>query len=419
MGFRLSNQNSDERHMMKDLNRINPAAKLAMYLFAFLLAACATAPERNAGAQQALQGLVDKARINAEAPAFAAVIVKDDKTDMAVSGRRSMNKKTAAEIDDQWHIGSVTKMMIASLVARYVEKGEISWDTTIGELFSDAEPNIHPQYRDATLKHFLAHRSGMRLDSDAFSTRMSALTAGWIAENGAAGPPPIGFAECDFTGDPKIDRFHWARAALQEPPAAPLGEPKRIYENGNYIVLAALLEHVTGRIYEDLMREMLFEPLGMSEAGFGPPGDGALDEPYGHHRNPEGVTEIFPPNGPARPDNPPVMSPSGRVHASLSDMAKFMRDHIAGHRGEKALMAPEIYQALHTPPFGDDYAFGWILRDSGGIGHGGANGKWLAIVEIRPEENAGVFVATNLGPPSETAPAANALITELFDLIAD
>ncbi len=369
-----------------------------------------------------LQAAVDQARTDADAPGFVAVVTSGRTVFAAVSGYRTTDLKHRVTLRDRWHIGSVTKMMTAHLVAAAVETGLVSWDSTIGSLFEVVEPNIHPQYYEATLTHFLSHRSGMQLSSDDFSNRMSALTHEYISAFGAAGPPPIGFVQGDFTGDPRIDRLHWTRAALQEPPVAPLGQSKRIYENGNYIVLASVLEHLFNQSYEEMMCEQVFVPLGMANAGFGPPGAEASagsipTDPYGHRRS-DGSTIMRPPTGPPRPDNPPVLSPSGRIHVSPSDIARFMQDHLAGTQGRDAHLSAETYQKLHTPPFGDDYAMGWIVRDSGGIGHGGTNGAWLAVLEIRPDVDVGAFVATNLGPPQETAPAANSLIDSMFAIFA-
>ena len=362
---------------------------------------------------------VQKARAAADAPAFAAVVVNGDDTFMATAGHRTSSRNVPVTRDDRWHIGSISKMMTSTLVARFVASGHLRWEATLGELLGEVVPGMLPQYRDATLRHVLAHRAGLRLNRDEFNERMTAYTQAYIAKHGTAGPAPIGFKEGDFVGDPAVDRRHWTMASLLEPPAAPLGASKRIYENGNYIVMATVLEAMTGQSWETLMTNEVFVPLAMRRAGFGPPGiPGQVAEPFGHHRKKDGTVEAFAPDGPRSPDNPPVLGPSGRVHVSLDDMARFMRDHIKGHRGESGLLPAEAYQTLHTPPFGDDYALGWIVRDSGGLGHGGTNGKWLAIVEIRPADNVGVFVATNLGPPDATAPAANQLIDELFALFS-
>ena len=367
---------------------------------------------------QEMQEAVHRTRFRIGAPGLVAVVVKGKETWIASAGHRTMRGLVSVSEKDRWHIGSVTKMLTSSLVGRLVDQGKLKWDTTIGEALEGLELEIQPQYRRATLIDFLAHRSGMKLDSNEFSNRMTKLTQQYLKKYGPVGPTPVGFQDGNFAGATRVDRFHWMCAALQEPPAQPLGAPNRIYENGNYIVIAALLEYLFDRSFEDLMQTELFGPLGMTSTGFGPPGTpGETTEPVGHVRDDAGRISMFRIEGPARPDNPPVLNSSGRVHLSAGDMASFMRDQIAGARGEQALMSPAMYARMHKPPFGDDYALGWIARESGGLGHGGTNGKWLAMVEIRPDKNMGVFLATNLGPPERSADELKELLANLFQLM--
>jgi CubicO group peptidase (beta-lactamase class C family) len=49
------------------------------------------------------------------------------------------------------------------------------------------------------------------------------------------------------------------------------------YSNTGFIVAAAIAEKITGRTWHELMREELFEPLGMHETGFMAPGIGCND----------------------------------------------------------------------------------------------------------------------------------------------
>ena len=66
----------------------------------------------------------------------------------------------AVTANDTFHIGSVTKSMTAIVAAMLVERGKISWTTTIGDSFSDLGDRLHPGYRPVTLEPLLAHRSG-------------------------------------------------------------------------------------------------------------------------------------------------------------------------------------------------------------------------------------------------------------------
>jgi CubicO group peptidase (beta-lactamase class C family) len=58
------------------------------------------------------------------------------------------------------------------------------------------------------------------------------------------------------------------------------------YSNVGYAVAACIAESITGQAWEDLMRTQLFEPLGLTSAGFGSPGSpGVRDQPWGHLPN--------------------------------------------------------------------------------------------------------------------------------------
>jgi CubicO group peptidase (beta-lactamase class C family) len=183
---------------------------------------------------------------------------------------------------------------------------------------------------------------------------------------------------------------------LRRPPAT-RPATKYQYSNVGYAIAAAMGEQVEKAAWETMIRTDLFEPLGMASAGFGPPGaPGKLDQPWGHRRL--GKLSI-----PMQVDNPPVMGPSGRVHCSIRDWAKFVSLHLRGARGEATpLLSPESFQRLHTPPAGEDYAFGWAVTDrpwAGGsvLTHGGSNTMWLCVVWIAPKKNFAVMAVTNVG----------------------
>ena len=54
-----------------------------------------------------------------------------------VVGTRKRGTEIAATLNDQWHLGSDTKAMTATLVAKLVEKGRLKWESTVAEVFPD------------------------------------------------------------------------------------------------------------------------------------------------------------------------------------------------------------------------------------------------------------------------------------------
>jgi CubicO group peptidase (beta-lactamase class C family) len=201
-------------------------------------------------------------------------------------------------------------------------------------------------------------------------------------------------------GSPSEQRYTYVKKMLSQPQAAAPGE-KYIYANSGYTVAAVMAERATGKAWEDLMRELIFTPLGMKSADFGAMGTpGKIDQPWQHRVVGRGeATPIEP--GPYA-DNPPAIGPGGTVHCTLADWAKFVQAHLAGARGKETLVGPSSFRMLHRPPLGGEYAMGWIVtpRDWGGgnvLTHAGSNNQNYAVVWLAPAKNFAVLAVTNQG----------------------
>jgi hypothetical protein len=90
------------------------------------------------------------------------------------------------------------------------------------------------------------------------------------------------------------------------------------------------------------------------------------------------------------------------VNCTIQDWARFIRDQLRGARGEPALLNAGSYEVLHTPPFGGNYALGWIVAERGWAGgkafnHGGDNTMNFANVWIAPARDFAILVCANQG----------------------
>jgi CubicO group peptidase (beta-lactamase class C family) len=126
---------------------------------------------------------------------------------------------------------------------------------------------------------------------------------------------------------------------------------------------------------------------------------GRIDAPWPHRKTGDKIIPVKP--GPLS-DNPPFITPAGRVHCSVADWAKYIQCILAATRGEEGLLSPASVRQLNEPPFGGDYALGWGLHDrpwGGGkvLSHTGSNGMNYAVVWVAPRKNFAVLVATNRG----------------------
>ena len=302
-------------------------------------------------------------------PAMAALVVTSQGVQFAGAvGVRKRDTEIPVTLADEWHLGSDTKAMTATLLARLVERGQLKWDTTLATVFPDLAPQIHPGFKTVTLLQLLSHRAGL----------------------------PANLDLAKYPGDEVVAlRLRAVREELAKKPQHTPGSNFE-YSNLGYIIAGAVVEKTTGQSWERAVSTEVFEPLQMKAVGFGGTGTrGQIDQPWPHTAAGEPTAE----NGPAM-DNPPVMGPAGRVHCSIQEWAKFIQDQLRGDRGEAALLKPDTYQKLHTPPFGGDYALGWIVvhRGWGGgivFNHAGDNTMNFANVWIAPKRDFAILVCVN------------------------
>lgn len=316
-------------------------------------------------------------------PALAAAVIVDGRVHAAgVIGVRKDGSGVKAEPNDPFHLGSCTKAMTGSLIGLLVQQGALKWQTTLAEYFPDLKDRMHPDYRGVTLTHLLSHRAGVPSMTNGFS--------------------PIedkDLKQIMAMESPRQQRRRMVEIVLCEPPINTPGD-KQEYSNAGFAIAGTIAETVTGEDYEVLLRRLLFEPLGMTSAGFGAMGtSGRVDAPWQHRKQGDRLIPIDP--GPSS-DNPPFITPAGRVHCSIGDWAKYVQCVLAAARGEQGRLSPEQVRQLKDPPFGGDYALGWGIcqRDWGGgkvLQHAGSNGMNYCVVWVAPLKNFAVLAATNRG----------------------
>jgi CubicO group peptidase (beta-lactamase class C family) len=336
------------------------------------------------GAEERLTELIPRLRKEKQLVGLAAMVMVDGQVvASAADGERTIGSGVRLEIGDRWHVGSVTKSITATMIARLVERGQMQWTDTLGECFPDA--SIHEDWKPVTLQQLLTHTSGAPAN---FSLQVRLKQ------------PGLG-AECTR------ERRKAVLDVIAEKPAHPPGK-KYAYSNVGYTIAGAMAENAAGVSWEDLVKREVFEPLELTGAGFGPPKSPSktLDQPRGHRPvlgRKVGVNDDA--------DNTPIMGPAGTVHLTLSDLSKYATEHLRGELGAGKLLAAETYKRLHTPEL-DDYACGWVVKQPTYeiphtlYWHNGSNTMWYALVVFIPGKNMTVAVTSNDGDMEQAEAAA-------------
>jgi CubicO group peptidase (beta-lactamase class C family) len=340
------------------------------------------AEERRADAPKPAQAsaeintLLTPLREKYKLPALAAAVVRG-KGLIAVGavGVRKRGDDAAVTVNDQFHLGSETKAMTATMIASLVEAGKLKWNDTLGQTFPKLAASMTPALRKVTLAQLLTHHAGLRANA----------TGGWstLLRRGTTREQRQNVLE-SLVGE-KLE---------YEP------DKEFHYSNLGYVLAAHMAEKVVDTSWEELLAKRLFEPLNMRSAGFGAMGTrDKLDQPWQHTRDGK-------PIGPGPfSDNPPVMGPAGSVHCSLPDWARFIADQLRGARGGRALLKPKTYKKLHTAPYRDQFYTlgGWAGRaeddEAGGLclAHDGSNTMSYAAAWLAPQRNLAVLVVCNQG----------------------
>jgi len=143
--------------------------------------------------------------------------------------------------DTRYDLASVTKLYSALTALRLVDAGALSLDEPVVELL--------PRFADrgATLRHLLTHTSGLPPTWD-----------GWRS---------------------RPDRDD-AIAAITALPLATAPGAAYEYSCLGYITTMALAETATGRQWDDLVQELVLDPLGLTATTFNPVGDGIAPTEY-------------------------------------------------------------------------------------------------------------------------------------------
>lgn len=314
-------------------------------------------------------------------PAMAAsMVVGDAIIATGVVGTRVAGQDAPARLNDRFQIGSIMKVMTATLVGRLVDQGEIRWDTTLAEMFPELKATMRPEYGRVTVDQLLSHMSGMPYQPSTSETVTDAAGGSNLVTR----------------------RYEYTKAALKDPPERAPGA-KFVY-GGGPILVANYLERKLGRPYEALMQGEVFKPLGMSRSGFGNMSSPAtVTGPWEHVWDGRALQPVRPFasfDGEAR-------SCVGRNgYSTAEDMGRFARVHLLR---PSDYLKPETWNHLQTAIPGSPHGPGWVVTDETWCGkdviwHNGSNGKNLALLLVCRDRKVGWSVMVNAeGPDAQAA----------------
>lgn len=147
--------------------------------------------------------------------------------------------RDSLKINSVFELASITKTFTSTAIMMLVENGKLKLDQDVKEFFPDFP------YDGITVKLLLTHRSGMM-------NYVYFIDDLWKAQKKNQ---RIGVTNQEVMKQ------------IAEHKPAPYMKPDRKfhYNNSNYMVLAAIIEKVSGQKYSQFMKENIFVPLGMKQ----------------------------------------------------------------------------------------------------------------------------------------------------------
>jgi len=230
-------------------------------------------------------------------------------------GLADRDARTPVTAETHFRVGSISKTFVAMALVQQYEDGEMDIESPVSDLAPDvAIDNPWNASSPVTVLQVLQHTAGF---DDMHFTEMYNLHD----------PPDMPLLEV-LRKNPASRRVRWRPGTRMS------------YSNPGYAVAAHVLEKVTGRAYEDVIEERIFQPLGMRTSSF------VLEE-AGLPLLARGYDA---PTGPPVPHSQIYLRPAGNLHTSPAELATFVQMLLNwGETADTLVIDPEYLSNMERP----------------------------------------------------------------------
>lgn len=357
--------------------------RLFVYLLPFFLSAgvfdwfadpLSPKAERAKSLLEGIEEKIQKAIEEYGVPGIAVGVIVDGHVVLEKGfGFRDLEKNLPVTKDTLFAIGSCTKAFTGFVMGTLVDEGLIRWDQPV----IDALPQfrLYDQYAttNVTIRDLLTHRTGM--------PRHELV---WY--------------------NSKMNRQELLRKIRYLQPSVDL---RSRYQYGQlmYFTAGLAVEEVTGKTWEQLVRERILNPLDMSHTNF------TIEEMQkcGNAASPYLEKQDMLKKIPYR--NLSLIGAAGCMNSNVTDLCHWVKMQLAGGiYKNSSLISPSTLQELHAPqvvvpgaPEAKEtllyaYGIGWLVLSYRGhylISHDGVSDGFTSLVAMLPNENMGVIILSN------------------------
>jgi CubicO group peptidase (beta-lactamase class C family) len=332
-------------------------------------------PDRN-NLEAAIDAEVNKVMSRGQFPGVVVGVYRDGRT--FIKGYGTVKKETMKRPDGTtiFQIGSLSKLLTASLLQVLCDEGVVSIEATLGELIGSSVP-LSAAAQQVTLKQLVTHTSGFPRIPRSLHNKMTNMAS-----------------KDDILLDPYsylVPQFIFEYLSTTEDKR----EPGRFeYSNFGMGLLAHVLEVVTGRDYESLVTEKVLAPFGMNGTSITPTSE--IKEHLAQGYTAKGT--------PTRPWTFAALAGAGAFYSNVQDMLMFIRANV-----EEDGAAAQLFQKMREPQFGGDSGIGWMqptffdrfFGNQQVVWHNGMVGGYASYLSIDAQSKSGVVILTNQASATE------------------
>lgn len=364
---------------------------LLLMLFVLLLSGCGGGsrgsteprilPPPQANLTDTLDDYLDTYQ-NDDQPGLSILVRKNGKM-VYMESKGLANNNTGAAINNKtgFRIGSVTKPIVALAVMQLVEQGILNLQDTLSQHIS----SVSQAYGEITLFQLLTHQSGI---------------PDYINDNDVP----------EITHNMTTEQFIELGVSTNESDLEFLPGTSSQYSNTGYVILAEVIQRVTGQKFTDYMQLEFYDRLNMQESYIisqdREMGDRGEDVALSHAK----TTDVYAIGRENQTFNALIYGSSGQV-SSIEDMNKFLEALASGDIVSTETLASMIVPQSALTDIGD-YGLGWLTgsgeywhngkyTSESDYWHSGGYGGYRSLLSISPQHGIEVVVLTNGGDTTQ------------------
>jgi len=315
-------------------------------------------------------------------------------------GVRKLGEAAPVTAQSLFRIASNTKAFTSAALAMLVDERRLKWDDPVVQHMPGFQMYDPYVTREFTVRDLLTHRSGL------------GLGAGDL----------MFFPPGDLGREEIIKRLRFIKPATSFRTAY-------AYDNLLYIVAGQLIPAITGKTWDDFVRDRIFTPLGMTNTFTDVAALHKGKDVATPHNALSGKLEALP------QEDMDTSAPAGAIITCVDDLAKWMIAQLGGGAvgktrlftaaqgkemwsaqtilpiDEPAKDAPAAFAAIQ-PNF-NAYGLGWGLRDYRGarlVGHTGSLAGYVSRTALIPSLKLGIVILTNQEETAAHSAIANTVL---------